>query len=258
MRKTLALLYGVTVYAAFLAVFVYAIGFVAGVAVPKTIDAGASPVPGPPLLVDLVVLGLFALQHSGMARQGFKKRWTKIVPWHLERSTYVLAATALLALVMWVWKPLPGEVWSVEDPAVATALLALSGLGWLTVLLATFLIDHFRLFGLKQVWAHLRGRDIEQPAFATPFLYRWVRHPLYLGFIVAFWSAPTMTAGHLLFAGLTTGWMLLAIRLEERDLVRFHGDAYRRYRERVRMLIPVPRGETSEREAGMGRGEAMG
>lgn len=267
MRRTLAFVYGIAVYVLFLGVFLYAIGFVWNVAVPKSLDAGASPLPGSPLLVDVVLLGLFAIQHSGMARKGFKERWTKIVPRELERSTYVLAASLLLALVMWGWKPLPAAVWRVEDPTLAGGLRVLSAVGWATVLLATFLIDHFSLFGLKQAWAYVRGREPRQPAFQAPFLYRWVRHPLYLGFILAFWSAATMSLGHLLFAGLTTGWMLLAIQLEERDLMRFHGEAYRKYRERVRMLVPLPRSGGSapktgrERSAGRGgleQGEATG
>jgi protein-S-isoprenylcysteine O-methyltransferase Ste14 len=259
MRRILSLLYGLAVYALFLAVFVYSIGFVWNVLVPKSLDVGASPLPGPPLPVDLGLLGLFAIQHSGMARQGFKKRWKKVVPRHLERSTYVLAATLLLALVMWGWKPLPTTLWSASDPVLAGALRVVSAAGWLVVLLSTFLIDHFHLFGLRQVWTHLRGGKLEPPTFQTPLLYRHVRHPLYLGFIAAFWAAPSMSVGHLLFAGLTTGWMLLAIQLEERDLVRFHGDAYRAYRRRVPMLVPFPKGESggdSKRAAdSMGRPE---
>ncbi len=246
MRKTLSLLYGLAVYALFLVVFVYAIGFVWNVAVPKGIDAGASPLPGPPLLVDLAVLGLFALQHSGMARQGFKRWWTRIVPRHLERSTYVLAATLLLAAIMWAWKPMPGAVWSVSDPLASGALRVASAAGWGVVLLSTFLIDHFRLFGLKQVWSRLRDRELGPPAFQTPLFYRYVRHPLYLGFIVAFWATPRMSLGHLLFAGLTTGYMVVAIQLEERDLVRFHGEDYRAYRRRVPMLMPLPGGEARD------------
>lgn len=246
MRRALALLYGLAVYVAFLAVFVYAIAFVWNVAVPKTIDAGASPLPGPPLLVDLILLGLFAVQHSGMARLGFKKRWTKIVPVAVERSTYVLAASFMLALVMWAWSPLTGEVWSVHDAALADFLWALSAMGWAMVLLATFLIDHFHLFGLSQVWSYAQGRAAENPHFKTPLFYRRVRHPLYLGFIIAFWAAPHMSVGRLLFAVLTTAYMVVAIQLEERDLVRFHGADYQAYRQRVPMLIPLPRRDTDK------------
>ena len=258
MRKTFAFIYGVLAYVLFLGVFLYAIGFVWNVVVPKTLDAGLSPLPGPPLVADLALLGLFALQHSGMARRGFKRRWTKLVPWHVERSTYVLVATLLLAAVMWGWKPLPATVWRVVDPRFSAFLFAIPAVGWLTVLLSTFLIDHFHLFGLRQAWSHLRGRERESPRFQTPLLYRYVRHPLYLGFILAFWATPEMSAGHLLFAVLTTGWMLLAIQLEERDLVREHGDAYRRYRNRVGMLLPVPRGRKDAPESPLDEGRASG
>lgn len=242
MRKSLALAYGLVVYALFLAVFLYLIGFVGDVLVPKSIDAGGvgSLSLAAAVAVDVGLLALFAVQHSVMARQGFKRWWTRIVPRVVERSTYVLAATVVLALVMWGWQPIPGTVWSVEEPLVAGLLEVLAWTGWAVVLLSTFLIDHFRLFGLKQVWAHLQGRDLDPPEFQTPAFYRFVRHPLYLGFLLAFWCTPEMTWGHLLFAGVWTGWILLAIQLEEKDLLDFHGDAYRRYRERVAMLLPVP------------------
>jgi protein-S-isoprenylcysteine O-methyltransferase Ste14 len=254
MRKFLALAYGIACYLAFLAVFGYLVGFLGNLVVPKSIDTGASS----PLLVALAVnvglLGLFALQHSVMARRGFKERWTEIVPEHLERSTYVLAASLVLGLLMWGWRPIPEVVWSVEEPAAAAVLDGLFWVGWAVVLVATFLIDHFRLFGLKQVWGHVRGRDFEPPEFQTPGLYRYVRHPLYLGFLLAFWCTPTMTVGHLLFAGVWTGWILLAIRLEERDLVRFHGDAYRQYRQRVGMLLPTPTLSGGDGPEGAGEG----
>lgn len=241
MKKTLGLVYGLAVYALFLAVFLYLIAFVGDFAVPRTIDAGPEAPLGVALATNVGLLLLFALQHSVMARKGFKERWTRIVPWHLERSTYVLAATLLIALLLWAWRPIPETVWAVQSPVAEAGLQALFWIGWGIVLLSTFLIDHFRLFGLKQVWGHFRGHEYEPPEFQTPALYRYVRHPLYLGFLLAFWCTPHMTVGHLLFASVWTGWILFAIRLEERDLIRFHGEAYREYRERVRMLIPWPK-----------------
>ena len=241
MKRALGVLYGVTAYLVFLAVFVYLVGFVGDMVVPRSIDDGPSAPMTVAVLVDLGLLLLFAVQHSVMARQGFKRWWTRIVPRHLERSTYVLVASLVLALVMWGWRPIPETVWTVEAAAGAGVLEGLFWLGWVTVLLSTFLIDHFRLFGLKQVWAHMRGAELKPPEFQTPGLYRVVRHPLYLGFLLAFWCAPEMTAGHLLFATVWTAWILLAIRLEERDLVAFHGPAYQAYRRRVAMLLPLPR-----------------
>jgi len=250
MKKLLGFAYGSLVYLLFLGVFTYLILFVGDLWVPKSIDAGAAtPSLATAIAANVGLLALFSLQHSVMARQWFKRRWTRIVPWHLERSTYVLAATLVLAGVMWGWRPIPETIWSVEDPLWAGLLRGLFWTGWGIVLLATFLIDHFRLFGLKQVWAHLRGAELEPPEFQTPSLYRYVRHPLYLGFLLAFWCTPHMSAGHLLFAGVWTGWILLAIQLEEKDLTRFHGEAYRAYRRRVPMLLPLPkRGGGDSRE----------
>ena len=250
MTRYLSFAYGVLAYLFFLVVFLYAIAFVGDLGVvQKTIDRG-----GPEsslaaaLVVNLALLGLFAVQHSVMARQWFKKRWTKIVPWHVERSTFVVVATAVLALVMWQWRPMPEVVWSVESEVLAGVLGGVFWAGWALVFAATFWIDHFSLFGLKQVWRHLQGEEHEPPRFQTPGLYTHVRHPLYLGFLMAFWATPTMTAGHLLFAGATTGWILVAIQFEERDLLRFHGETYARYRERVAMLIPRPGRRWSEPE----------
>lgn len=239
MRRTLSLVYGILAYLLFLVVFAYSIGFVGDFLVPRTIDTGPSAALGVALAIDLGLLALFAVQHSGMARQGFKERWTRIVPRHVERSTYVLAATVTLAVVMWLWRPIPATIWSIEHPVAVAVLEGLFWAGWGIVLLSTFLIDHFDLFGLKQVWAHFRGEEPSAPEFQTPGLYRYVRHPLYLGFLMAFWATPHMTAGHLLFAGGVTGYILLAIQFEEKDLVRFHGAAYREYRRRVPMLFPT-------------------
>lgn len=236
--RALALLYGVVAYVCFLGVFLYAIGFVANLGVPRGIDG---PLEGPflaALAIDLVLLTIFAVQHSVMARRGFKAMWTRVVPEAVERSTYVLAASACLALMFWQWRPLGGVVWDVDAPAARGVIHVASVAGWLTVLASTWLINHFELFGLAQVWRHFRGTAAQAPAFATPGLYRRVRHPLYLGFIVAFWAAPTMSATHLLFAAVTTAYILVAIQLEERDLIVAHPE-YAAYRRQVPMLVPA-------------------
>jgi methanethiol S-methyltransferase len=236
----LAALYGAIVYLFFLATFVYAIGFVGNLRLlPKTIDSG-TPVPlAEALIVNLLLLGLFAVQHSVMARRGFKRWWTRFVPESIERSTFVLAATAVLALLLWQWRPLAAPVvWSVHKRAGVLAIEAVFWLGWAVLLVSTFLINHFELFGLRQVYARLRGERLPAPQFRTPGLYRHVRHPIYLGFVLAFWAAPTMTAGHLMFAIATTGYILVGIWFEERDLIAQFGGRYRLYREQVGMLWP--------------------
>lgn len=238
MSRVFALLYGVVAYAIFLPTFLYAVGFVGGFLVPKDINAGA---PGPVLetvVVDLLLLSVFAIQHSVMARPAFKRWWTRIVPKSVERSTYVLLASLILIALFAHWRPLPTVVWHVEDATLAGLVTALHFAGWLTVLGSTFLINHFELFGLHQVVNNLARREMPEPKFRTPLVYRFVRHPLYLGFIVAFWAAPTMTAGRLLFAAVTTAYIFVGIALEERDLIDVFGDEYRRYRARVSMLLP--------------------
>jgi len=238
MGPILAVAYGVAAYFVFLCTFLYAIGFVSGVVVPKTVDTGPAGPIGEALVVNVLLLSLFAVQHSVMARKPFKRWLTQFVPASIERSTYVLLASLALILVFWQWRPIPAIVWEATNPALAMALLGLSLLGWLIVLLSTFLINHFELFGLQQVLLNMIGKDAAEPRFRTPLLYKLVRHPLYLGFIIAFWATPVMTAGHLLFALVTTVYILVAIALEERDLIDLFGDEYRRYRQRVAMLVP--------------------
>jgi methanethiol S-methyltransferase len=235
--RLLALLYGLFAYVAFLAAFTYAIGFVANVGVPRGIDAAPVAPPLTALLIDLGLLGLFALQHSIMARPAFKRVWTTIVPVPVERSTFVLASSAALGFLYWQWQPLGGVVWDVPQGWARIVLYGLCAGGWLVVFLSTVLIDHFELFGLRQVWTHFLGRERPAGPFMTPGFYKVVRHPLYLGFLIAFWAAPTMTITHLLFAVMTTGYILIAIQLEERDLVAEHPE-YATYRQQVPMLIP--------------------
>ncbi|MFZ0608521.1 MAG: methanethiol S-methyltransferase [Xanthobacteraceae bacterium] len=236
--RAIGFLYGVAAYGFFFVTFLYAIGFVENLIVPRTIDSGPTAPTMVALVVDLVLMSIFALQHSIMARQGFKRWWTQFVPVAMERTTYVLMATLALALLLWQWRPLPATVWQVDNPHIAIAITALSFLGWLIVLTGTFLINHFELFGLHQVANNLVGRPMPAPRFRTPFFYKFVRHPIYLGFIIAFWAAPTMTAGHLLFAAVTTAYIFVGASLEERDLVDIFGDDYRGYRKRVAMLVP--------------------
>jgi protein-S-isoprenylcysteine O-methyltransferase Ste14 len=240
MSRALSLLFATLCYAIFFATFLYLIGFVGGFAmIPKTVDAPPSAVTaGAAAVLDIALVALFGLQHSIMARQGFKRAWTKIVPRHLERSVFVLIASIVLMVMFRFWQPITGIVWSVENSMAASILWLLFWLGWGTVLISTFLINHFELFGLHQAWTYYRGQQWTPPAFRTPLLYRWVRHPLYLGFFFAFWAIPTMTVGHLLLAGVMSAWMLIAIQYEERDLVSFHGRDYEEYRSRVGMLLP--------------------
>ena len=232
------LLYGVATYLFFLVVFVYMIGFVGGFVVPKHIENGVLVDPLSAVLVDVVLLGLFAIQHSVMARPAFKRWWTRIVPPAAERSTFVLFASALLALIVWQWRPLPGVVWEVRNPIGIAVLHGVYFLGWGIVLYATCLIDHFELFGLRQTIGYAFGRPTAPAQFTERSLYRVVRHPLMLGFLIAFWAAPVMSPGRLLFAGVITAWVLLAIRIEESTLVEMHGEQYEGYRRRVPALLP--------------------
>ena len=238
--RLVAVIYGALCYAFFLGVFLYAIGFVGNLFVPTSIDVGAQSPLAEAIAIDLVLLGIFALQHSIMARPAFKRWWTRYVPAPIERSTYVLFASSALALLLWQWRPITSVVWSV-DGAPAIAMQVIFWAGWALVLFSTFLINHFELFGLRQVWQNLTRARHADPAFRTPLFYRVVRHPLYLGFIMAFWAAPVMTAGHMLFAFGTTGYILIAIQFEERDLISVFGQTYADYRKRVSMLIPWPK-----------------
>lgn len=241
MARILYLLFGVAAYALFFATFLYLIAFVGDLPwAPITVDRGGAIGPvGLAVAVDAALIALFGLQHSVMARPGFKRAWTRIMPKPIERSVYVVAASLALILLFMMWRPIPATLWSVENETGAAILWALFGLGWLIVLVSTFLISHFELFGLAQVWGHARGRgEAPPPAFRTPLLYKYIRHPLYSGFFLAFWAIPQMSLGHLFLAAGVSVYMLIAIRYEERDLIGTFGDDYSRYRERTGMLTP--------------------
>ena len=238
--RVLAFLYGLVCYLIFLIAFFYAMAFVGNIGlVPKTIDSGPAPPLTKALIINALLLSLFAIQHSVMARQWFKRAWKQIVPEPVERSTYVLFASVILLLLYWKWQPMKGIVWDVHNSNGRAILVGLFWIGWGLVLLSTYLIDHFGLFGMKQVYNYLVGKHDEPSPFRTPTLYKIVRHPLYLGFITAFWGTPRMTKGHLFFAVMTTAYILIAIQFEERDLIRFYGDSYRKYRTQVLMLFQL-------------------
>ena len=248
MGRYLAFLYGMLSYVVFLGTFLYAIGFVENLAVPKSIDTGPpAATMSRALIANLILLTIFALQHTIMARPAFKKMWMRIVPAPIERSTYVLLASLALVLLFWQWRPMTDVIWNVTSPIGRYLLLAISFMGWGLVLVSTFLINHFDLFGMKQVDMYRRGQKYGHAKFSTPVFYRIVRHPIMLGFIIAFWAAPTMTLGHLLFAAVTTAYILIAIQIEERDLVSFHGEAYEDYRREVSMIVPMPPRKSEKR-----------
>lgn len=238
MKRVMVFLYGVACYGVFFATLLYAIGFLGNFGVPKSIDSGPEGSIVMALAIDGLLLALFAVQHSVMARPWFKKAWTKFVPEPAERSTYVLFSSVAMLLMFWLWQPIGGVVWSVEDSVARAVIFGFYALGLLIVLLSTFMINHFDLFGLRQVYLYLMGRPYTHLEFKTPFFYRYVRHPLYVGWLLTFWAAPTMTLAHLFFAIMTTAYILVAIRFEEADLVAVHGDKYKQYREQVPMIIP--------------------
>lgn len=246
MAKAAALIYGLVCYVMFLGVFLYLIGFLGNLpGTPKSIDSGAEGPLGTAVLVNVLLLVIFGVQHTVMARPTFKRAWTKIVPAPVERATYVLITNLLLALLVWQWRPMTGVIWEVENTAGRTILWAVFGAGWLLVLVATLQINHLDLFGLRQVWLYFRGREYSHLKLATPMLYKHVRHPLYVGWITVFWVTPSMTQGHMLFAAGSTLYILIAIVFEERNLAEFHGEGYIEYRKRTPMLIPMPWRRTS-------------
>jgi protein-S-isoprenylcysteine O-methyltransferase Ste14 len=238
MRRRLFFIYGATAYVLFLGIYAYMAGFLGNFWVPKSIDSATGEPVAAAVLINLALLALFGVQHSVMARPAFKRIWTRIIPEPIERSTYVMASNAVTILLMWQWRSIDQVVWHVEQPVVRAAIWSVFAAGWLLVPTVTMMIHHFDLFGMRQVWLHLRGRDNESLEFRSPLLYKHVRHPLYIGWMIFFWATPTMTAGHLLFAGVLTGYMVLAVRFEERDLVAHFGEKYEAYRRQVPMFIP--------------------
>jgi protein-S-isoprenylcysteine O-methyltransferase Ste14 len=242
MKRIVSFAYGTFGYVCFLVTLLYAIGFVGDVLVPKSINSGTAGPLGTAVVINVALLSLFAVQHSGMARRSFKQFWMKIVAPPIERATYVLFSCAALGLMYWQWRPIPMVIWDVENPAGRTVILGLYAAGWVIVLLSSFMINHFDLFGLRQVWLHLQQRNYGEVRFRTVGFYKFVRHPLQTGFLIAFWATPTMTAGHLLFSVVVTAYILVAVKFfEERDLVRMFGNTYRRYQQQVAMFLPLPR-----------------
>lgn len=245
MKRLPVLLYGLVSYLVFFGTFLYAFGFVGNLFVPKSIDGDPQVPLFQAILINASLLLLFALQHSIMARPAFKRWWTKFVPEPMERSTYVLLSSLCLLLLVWQWQPMGGFVWTIEDPLGKSVMTGLFITGWLVVLLSTFMINHFDLFGLRQVWFYFIGKKYEPLRFRTPFFYKYVRHPLYLGWLIAFWATPVMSAAHLLFAVLTTGYILTAIKFEEKDLITHFGNKYTEYKKKVPMILPLGKKKSS-------------
>jgi len=243
MAKIISFLYGVIAHAGFLVILLYIIGFLGNFGVPKSIDSGEAGPFGLSLLINIALLSIFAIQHSVMARPGFKKWWTKTIPEHIERSTYVLISNLLFVLLIWQWQPMTGVIWNVEHPVGVAVLWGLFGLGWLILVLASFMINHFDLFGTRQVYLYLRGKEYTPLKFETKGFYNYMRHPLMVGWLFGFWATPRMTVGHLVFALGTTVYILIAIQIEEKDLVNAHGETYEKYRRKVSMLLPFKLGK---------------
>lgn len=243
MAQFLTLVYGLVAYVVFLGAFLYAIGFVGNFGVPKSIDSGTTFPLTETLAANVLLLSLFAVQHSVMARPAFKRWWTQLVPKPVERSTYVLLSSSILLLLFWQWRPMPAAVWDARATMLGSVLVGLFGLGWLVVLLSTFMINHFDLFGLRQVALYFQRRPYTPVSFVTRGLYKFVRHPIMLGFLIAFWATPLMTVGHLMFAVITTAYILVALQLEEHDLLAAHRGTYEGYRRETSMLIPLPKGK---------------
>ncbi len=244
MGRIISFVYGVLAHLGFLVAFMYLIGFLGNFVVPKSIDSGQAGPVGQALLINVILIAIFGIPHSVMARPGFKQWWTKVVPQHIERSTYVMISNLLVALLIWQWQPMVGVIWNVEHPVGASVLWGLFGIGWVMIVLTSFVINHFDLFGLRQVYLHLRGMEYTPIEFKAKWIYQYIRHPLMLGWIIAFWSTPQMSAGHLVFAVGTTVYILIAIQFEERDLVKYHGEDYENYRRKVSMLIPFKKKST--------------
>jgi methanethiol S-methyltransferase len=240
MAGLVAVIYGVVAYGVTLVALLYLVGFVGNLVVPKSIDTGTAGPLIESIVVDTMLIALFAIQHSVMARQGFKRWWTRIVPPAVERSTYVLSTSFVLLILYWQWRPIPAPIWTVQDPIAAGVIDGIFWLGWVVLVASTFMLNHFEMFGLSQVFGRLFGKQLSDAKFRTPLLYRHVRHPIYLGVLLAVWATPAMTAGHLLFAAVTTGYILIGIQLEEHDLIQQFGDQYRRYRQQAAMLVPLP------------------
>lgn len=238
MGRIISFVYGVLAHLGFLVAFLYLIGFLGNFVVPKSIDSGQAGPVGQALLINVILIAIFGIPHSVMARPGFKQWWTKVIPQHIERSTYVMQGNLLVALLMWQWQPMVGVIWNVEHPVGASVLWGLFGIGWVMIVLTSFVINHFDLFGLRQVYLHLRGMEYTPLEFKAKWIYKYIRHPLMLGWIIAFWATPQMSAGHLVFAVGTTIYILIGIQFEERDLVKSHGEDYENYRRKVSMLLP--------------------